>query len=436
MNLIRSALAGILALFVVASASAQQFPVIQDHSVIGRIGIVGQSGPSQAIPFPNLAPFILGPGTNTNALVNGAAFVTTPTVNSSFCGLLGALGGSALYTVTVGAASTFPANCVLTFTNIDVNPALQREKILSGFPSNVLSTLWPGQTVQIVNINNNWLTNINPGKWRPNSPIVFNVATTGTDAAGCALGTGAAACATGQFAMTMLCQNIDPSLLNPATIPSITIQYATGAYTQNINSFCDPGPFPWLAVAQGGWLKIAGNTNLTSVTLACGAGPCFSPTHSLAGWWIEGFATTGTGYSVVGDAGTHLYLGTNSYGTTGASAGDFNCAFGSLVEAEANFTSTGNKGAFVSSNQAGSRCIIKNVTITFSSSTFTVFYGINTNAEIIAIGPTYSGTATVGAGGCWGVTTGGGLDTNGNLAAVTTACGGQTHSQVNPGWAQ
>lgn len=54
MYLIRSAIAGILALLAVASASAQQFPTVPDRSVIGRIGVGGQSGPSQAIPFATL----------------------------------------------------------------------------------------------------------------------------------------------------------------------------------------------------------------------------------------------------------------------------------------------------------------------------------------------------------------------------------------------
>jgi hypothetical protein len=60
MRITKAAIAGILALFAVATASAQQFPTIQDHSVIGRIGVVGQSGPSQAIPFASLLPLLEG----------------------------------------------------------------------------------------------------------------------------------------------------------------------------------------------------------------------------------------------------------------------------------------------------------------------------------------------------------------------------------------
>jgi hypothetical protein len=60
MHKTKAAIAGILALFAVASAEAQQFPTVPDHTVIGRIGVGGQSGPSQAIPFASLAPQLEG----------------------------------------------------------------------------------------------------------------------------------------------------------------------------------------------------------------------------------------------------------------------------------------------------------------------------------------------------------------------------------------
>jgi hypothetical protein len=62
MSKIKLALAGILSLLAAATATAQQFPTVPDHSVIGRIGVVGQPGPSQAISFAalgaNMAPAI------------------------------------------------------------------------------------------------------------------------------------------------------------------------------------------------------------------------------------------------------------------------------------------------------------------------------------------------------------------------------------------
>ncbi len=55
MNLIKLAVAGILALFAAATADAQQFSNVPGRSVIGRLGIPGDTGPSAAIPFKSLA---------------------------------------------------------------------------------------------------------------------------------------------------------------------------------------------------------------------------------------------------------------------------------------------------------------------------------------------------------------------------------------------
>lgn len=41
-------------------AAAQTFPTVPDHSVVGRIGIGGSSGPSQSIPFTSLQPLLGG----------------------------------------------------------------------------------------------------------------------------------------------------------------------------------------------------------------------------------------------------------------------------------------------------------------------------------------------------------------------------------------
>lgn len=60
MRTFKLALAGLLALSAVATASAQTFPTVPDHSVLGRIGAGSGSGPSQAIPFSYFANNIFG----------------------------------------------------------------------------------------------------------------------------------------------------------------------------------------------------------------------------------------------------------------------------------------------------------------------------------------------------------------------------------------
>ena len=55
MKILRTAIAGILALVTATAALAQTFPSVPDRTVIGRIGTGSGSGPSQAIPFATLA---------------------------------------------------------------------------------------------------------------------------------------------------------------------------------------------------------------------------------------------------------------------------------------------------------------------------------------------------------------------------------------------
>jgi hypothetical protein len=82
-----TALAGITCIVAVASASAQQFPTIQSQSVIGRLGIPGQSGPSQAIPFATLQAQLAG-AVAANTVYAGPA--TGSTATPAFRALVGA----------------------------------------------------------------------------------------------------------------------------------------------------------------------------------------------------------------------------------------------------------------------------------------------------------------------------------------------------------
>jgi hypothetical protein len=277
-------------------AVAQQFPTVPDRSVIGRIGVGGQSGPSQAIPFATLVtqigaikspgattvghlalwnsaaglalsdfsgtsggvPYFKSDGgigtsavlpqfgvmigggagatpgaipacTNNQALMGATGLVPTcrsllaadlplgvsnntrsayTSVNSmatTDCGKTVALGGSAFYTFTVGAASGFNAACQTVIVNEDaVCPSLGaatcRGKALAinGYTAFIL---WPGQKFTLVNQNNVWQFD-QPGRWVVQASIQMNVnhasganpfaATPATDC----LGSGAGACNT------------------------------------------------------------------------------------------------------------------------------------------------------------------------------------------------------------------------------------------------
>ncbi len=64
--------AAVFWLATTAAALAQQFPTVPDRSVIGRIGVGGQSGPSQAIPFTNFLPNLVG-SQSANTIFAGPA---------------------------------------------------------------------------------------------------------------------------------------------------------------------------------------------------------------------------------------------------------------------------------------------------------------------------------------------------------------------------
>jgi hypothetical protein len=71
MHSIRTAIAGILSLFVASAAVAQQFPTVPPNTVIGRLG-GGVAGPAQAIPFATLETQLSGTSTIQPVLVAGS----------------------------------------------------------------------------------------------------------------------------------------------------------------------------------------------------------------------------------------------------------------------------------------------------------------------------------------------------------------------------
>jgi len=129
MQMIRSAIAGILALFAVAQADAQTFPTVPSQTVIGRLGLPGTTGPSQAIPFATLNSNLLSNmcatsgafpiynaitglwvcstagGTGSKATLNGGPLTISPTASSSTRGLVVNQTGPASGTTTGDSSS-------------------------------------------------------------------------------------------------------------------------------------------------------------------------------------------------------------------------------------------------------------------------------------------------------------------------------------------
>lgn len=97
-----------------------------------------------------------------------SAYTGTASMQTTDCGKTVALGGSAFYTFTVGAASGFSATCQVLIVNEDSicpsgGAATCREKTvaINGYPS---FPLYPGGTFLLVNQNNVWQFQ-QPGMW-------------------------------------------------------------------------------------------------------------------------------------------------------------------------------------------------------------------------------------------------------------------------------
>lgn len=135
MRKIKAAIAGIVALFssscAMAPAFAQQFNTLPAHTVIGRIGATGDTGPSQAIPFANLASqiFNLAPVVPvyhpSSGNLNGAGCTTSSTtfwnVAENICGTadvwqISSSDPSASFSLTLSGTVTVGDSISLTIT--------------------------------------------------------------------------------------------------------------------------------------------------------------------------------------------------------------------------------------------------------------------------------------------------------------------------------
>jgi hypothetical protein len=153
-------------------------------------------------------------GRATLPMVNGAAFTSGPvTVSNMHCGWNYVLSGGAFYVARVPDASSFPQGCTITITNIDISACRGKSIQVAGFSA--LFVLWPGQTVQLTNINNAWFETSKPGRWRPNcggKTLVINTDfMSGSDRIGASdgLGEGTEAFKSVQFALQHVLTDFD-----------------------------------------------------------------------------------------------------------------------------------------------------------------------------------------------------------------------------------
>jgi hypothetical protein len=103
-------------------------------------------------------------------------------------------GSTGQFTLTLPAVTGFPPNCSVLIKNGDTTNG----KILSGFPSDLNSILWPQQSVGVKIVNGAWQTFNNPGRWNLTwQPTIY---VNGMGAPATCGYTGASTCATGNNA--------------------------------------------------------------------------------------------------------------------------------------------------------------------------------------------------------------------------------------------
>jgi hypothetical protein len=182
-------------------------------------------------------------GRATLSIVNGTPFKSGPVnVDNAHCGWNYALGGSAFYAARLPSASDFPQGCTITITNTDISACKGKSIQVAGFAA--LFVLWPGQVVELANVNNAWFETINPGRWRPScggQTLIINTdPAKGSDQIGFAdgLGTGTEAFKTVQFTLQQVLTDFDFAgtpqtrvkiLMAPGSTDAVGIHYAPHA---------------------------------------------------------------------------------------------------------------------------------------------------------------------------------------------------------------
>lgn len=140
-------------------------------------------------------------------------------------------GSNTQFTVTLSAVTGFPSGCWVRVVNGD----FARAKFLSGFPSSMVSVLFPTQAAEVQIINGAWATVSQPGRWRlPGNVTVYVDPTNGSNSNDC-LASGSGACQTFAAAWATVQGFMD---LNGKTV---TIQGANTTYTSAITIV---GPYP------------------------------------------------------------------------------------------------------------------------------------------------------------------------------------------------
>ena len=106
------------------------------------------------------------------------------TIAAKYCGgtVLAGTGSTGQFTLTLPAVTGFPSNCSVLIKNGDSTNG----KLLSGFPSDLNSILYPQQSLGLKIVSGVWQTFYNPGPWNsPPGGVSLYASPTGSDSNDC-----------------------------------------------------------------------------------------------------------------------------------------------------------------------------------------------------------------------------------------------------------
>lgn len=345
------------------------------------------------------------------------------------CGKTITLGGSAFYTLTIGAASGFPPTCSIVVANIDTG----RGKIMAingvTFPNN--SILWPLQTFTLKNENNAWTVINPPGRWKLAGSVQFEVNSAGSNSND-GLATGAAnAFQTIPGAINILSTSVDAAQqfikLHTNCVGVVTY---TGviAFQPIVNQNVGFNP-----ASQKNPILSGDTTTPTNCILTSASGATVQAIGNVQ-WNIEGFQvknTDGSSPCILVDQQSWVRAGVMDFNSCNGAAGNHIVAENfSSYEATANYTISAGASSHVFTTLMG-EFIETGVTVTLTGTPAFAFSFATSERNSLQLwsGTTFSGSAT---GKRYTTTIGGGIETSG--AGATFLPGNSAGTATNPGW--
>lgn len=281
--------------------------------------------------------------TNTNNAKTGAYAAV-----SGDCGKTITLGGSAFYTLTVGAASGFPATCVIDIANVDPLPASGgrgKTMAINGitFP---LQSLYPSMSFTIKKENNAWVMFGLPNRWKTPAGALITLNTDfvngNDDNDGLAIGAGNAL-KTVEAALGIAASSFDlTSTNNPTHVLILMAADDSQGVHQSFHGFVGANGGAAIMIDGGGHSFTAPVQfyygvviQIRNVTFSNPRGPCLAPQWKSTvyvmdlvtfGTCTEGHIIVGTGasrlefendYTVSGSASFHIVADTSASVSTG-----------------------------------------------------------------------------------------------------------------------